>query len=112
MAGDKGDHMRSKSTKLVILLAAAMILASCAGSISDQGEDQSRPGATETESEPEPVLPSDSPEKATPDRSEHRPIATVPPGLETVEMPPGIAETGEVPVEIMDEIIRDLPEMD
>ena len=106
MTGDIGDHMRSKYTALAIMLVAGLLLANCAGSIAeqtDQGEDKAAPGAVKTE--PKPADPSE-----TPDRSEQRPSQMPPPGLERVEISPSVPMTGEVPDEIMSEIIADLLE--
>ena len=108
MAGDKGEHMSSKCITLVILLVAALLLVGCAGSITDQpiqNDGKASPGAAETETGLEPSVPSE-----TPDRSEQRPAQTPPPGLERVEITPLEPVTGEVPTEIMEQIIADLVE--
>ena len=100
--------MRSKYTTLAIMLVACLILAGCAGSTPDQpgqSEEPTPPGTIETESEPKPADPSE-----TPDRSEQRPSQMPPPGLERVEISPPAPVTGEVPAEIMEAIFADLIE--
>ena len=113
MAGDKGEHMSPKYILLVILLVAGFLLAGCTGNIvdqPDQSEDQTTPGAAETEYEPKQAIPSETPPDETPDRSEQRPTQTPPSGLERVEITPLAPVIGEVPAEILDEIIAELVE--
>ena len=110
MAGDKGDLM---SPKFIILLVAALLLAGCAGSFTDQpiqSDEKASPGAAETEIDLKPAIPSETPVDETPDRSEQRPAQTPPPGLERVEITPLEPVTGKVPAEILDTIIVDLVE--
>ena len=100
--------MNHKYITLAGLLVATILVTGCAGDIADQtdqNEDQTTPEAGETETEPKQVIPSE-----TPDRSEQRPAQTPPPGLERVEITPLEPVTGEVPTEIMEQIIADLVE--
>jgi len=103
--------MNTKYTALGVLLAAAMILAGCAGSFSDQpqqNEDRASPVAVETESRLEPA-PSKTADVETPDLRDKRPEQT-PPTPERVEITPPERVTGEVPTEIMEAISADLVE--
>ena len=100
--------MSLKYTTLTILLVATILVTGCAGSFAektDQDEDQTTPEAGETETGLEPAVPS-----KTPDRSEQRPAQTPPPGLERVEITTLEPVAGEVPTEIMEQIIADLVE--
>jgi hypothetical protein len=86
---------------VVIMLAAGLFLAGCAGSSTDQpkqSDDNSTPGLFETESGPTSAIPSETEVDETPDGSEQRHQQTLAP------------VSGEVPEEIMDQIIADLVE--
>ena len=98
--------MRTNLTILVIPLTAALLLASCAGSFSDQ-PDLATPGSVDKEADPVPVDPRETPEGEMPDRSELRLVETPPPGLESVEITPPEPTLGEVPAKILAALIAD-----
>ena len=98
--------MRTKHAILVIPLTAALLLASCAGSFSDQ-HDLTTPGSTNKEADPVPVYPRETPVGETPDRSDLRLVETPPPGLERVEITPPAPVSEEIPAEILAAIIAD-----
>ena len=85
----------------LLVLAMTVASAGCAGSLTLQpdattGGDKHSPEASAT--------------VETPDRSELRPVQTLPPGLERVETPEIKPVVGEVPEDLMAEIIADLVE--
>ena len=88
--------MKNKYFVLLMVLIPALLMAGCAGSFTDQ--------PTQNEDR------SSSEQLETPERGELRPVQTLPPGLETVEIPKSEPVVGEVPGEILDEIIADLVE--
>jgi hypothetical protein len=111
MAGDKGDHMRPKYTTLIFLLLAAFLLAGCADIITNQptnNDKKATPEVVATEDGQKSAIPSETPVDSPSDRNEQRPSQTPPPGLERVEITPPVPVSGEVPDEIMSEIIVDL----
>ena len=88
--------MKNKCFVLLMVLIPALLLAGCAGSFTDQptqNEDKSSSGEPETL-----------------ERGELRPVQTLPPGMETVEIPLPEPVSSEVPDEIMSEIIAELVE--
>jgi len=93
--------IRNFIKSFLLVLAMTIISAGCAGSLTLQ------PDATTGGDKYYPE-PSDTIE--TPDRSELRPVQTLPPGLERMETPEVEPVTGEAPDEILDEIIADLVE--
>jgi hypothetical protein len=110
MKGVKGEKMSYRNISLVFLLVGAYLLASCAASPAEQPglnptDEKSAPRPSETEGEAD--LPDPEATKI-PDWLDDRPTQTMPPGLERVEITPPALVTGEVPVEIMEEIIADL----
>ena len=98
--------MRTNHTILVIPLTAALLLANCAGSFSDQ-PDLASPGSVDREAGTVPGSPKETPAGETPDRSDLRLVVTPPPGLEGVEITPPAPVSGEVPIEILAAIISD-----
>jgi hypothetical protein len=91
-----GDLMKNKYFVLLMVLIPALLMAGCAGSFTDQ--------PTQNEDK------SSSEQLETPERGELRPVQTLSPGLEPVEIPKSAPVVGEVPGEILDEIIADLVE--
>ena len=105
--------MKNKYFVLLMVLIPTLLMAGCTGSFTDQqiqSDEKASPGAAETETEPKPALPSETPADEPPDRSEQRPTQTPPSGLERVEITPLAPVIGEVPAEILDEIIAELVE--
>ena len=95
--------MSPKHTFLAFLLVFALLVSGCAGSLSDQPTQT--PSGGETAPAPPEIL-----AEETTDRGELRPAETLPTGLESVEITPPAPVTGEVPEEILEEIISDLVE--
>ena len=88
--------MKNKYFVLLMVLIPALLMAGCNGSFTDQPtQNEDKPSSEQLE---------------TPERGELRPVQTLPPGLETVEIPKNEPGVGEVPDGIMDEIIADLVE--
>ena len=94
--------MSSKYPYLAFLMTFALFLSGCANSLADSPTQTPRGGET-----PAPI---EMPAEETPDRDELRPTQPLPGGLETVEIPTSVPVAGEVPEEILSEIIADLVE--
>ena len=91
--------IRDFTKPFLLVLAMTVVSAGCASSLTLQPDattsgDKHSPGASAT--------------VETPDRSELRPVQTLSPGLERVETPEVEPVVGEVPDEILVEIIADL----
>ena len=95
--------MNCRYRYLAFLLVFALLFSGCAGSFSDQPPQSTSAGETTP-------APSEIPAEETPDRGELRPAQTLPTELEPVEFTPPAPVTGEVPEEILKEIIADLVE--
>ena len=95
---------------LVVIASAALLVSGCAGYLPEQPapEDKSAIGTSEGENISTPSE-QESDSSASPDRTE-RPVQTPPSGLEKVEVTPPVEVTGEVPADILDQIIADLLE--
>lgn len=109
--------MRDRPILLVFLLILAFtfLLAGCAGaqpsSADPEPTDQGAgPGPSATEEPPilPPSQPTSNPSIETPDRTEQRPSQTLPAGLAPIEPPNLQPLVGEVPEELLEEIIADL----
>jgi hypothetical protein len=92
---DRRDFIKS----FLLVLAMTVVSAGCASSLTPQ------PDST---SSGDKKFPEPSATVETPDRSELRPVQTLPPGLERVETPEVEPVVGEVPDEILEEIFADL----
>jgi hypothetical protein len=94
--------MSSKYHYLAFLMLFGLFLSGCANSVPDTPAQTPRGG--------ESPAPPEIPAEETPDRGELRPTQSLPDGLETVEISTSAPATGEIPEEILSEIISDLVE--
>jgi hypothetical protein len=96
------------SRLLVVIAAAALLASGCAGYLPDQPAPQDKSGIGTSEGEDISTPSKQEPAPgATPDRIE-RLEQSPPAGLEKVEITPPDQVTGEVPADILDQIIADL----
>lgn len=96
--------MNKAKILLVLSIVFVIVLSSCANNSSD-------PTSMAPEEEPtkSKETPGKTPVAGTPDRLDFR-LTQTPPALERVEIPEEAPVTGEVPSEIMDEILSDMVE--
>lgn len=102
-------------TLLSILAALALSLSACADSFSGQptqakGDGEAIPASPGSTVESEAPSPSEFPGGETSKPDGLRPTHTLPGGLETVETPTSPPLSGEVPQDILDEIVSDIVE--